>query len=46
MHQRHAIKQSMIEVARNAVQMKLSVDDIVKLTDLPREEVERLRNTN
>ena len=33
-----------LAIAKNAVQMELPVDDIVKLTGLTREEVENLRD--
>ena len=33
-----------IEVARNALQMGIAVDDIVKLTGLAQDEIERLKN--
>ena len=33
-----------IEIARNALQMKMPIDDIVKLTGLARDEIEQLRN--
>ncbi len=32
-----------IEIARNALQMEIAIDDIVKLTGLTREEIENLR---
>ena len=35
-----------IEIARNALDMNLFVDDIVKLTGLTRAEIEKLRDTN
>ena len=34
-----------IVIARNAIQMNLATDDIIKLTGLTREEVENLNNT-
>ena len=34
---------AMTEVARNALQMNMSIDDIMKLTGLTREEVEDLK---
>ena len=39
-----AVKQSKIEVAMNALSMKLSAEDIVKLTGLTIEEIVRLRD--
>ena len=42
--ERGAVKTREHEIARNALQMNMSIDDIVKLTGLPREEVESLRN--
>ena len=39
-----AVKQRDFEIARTAVQMKLSTEDIIKLTGLTFEEVENLRN--
>lgn len=39
-------KNRSIEIARNALQMKMSVADIAKLTGLTHEEVERLRTEN
>ena len=39
-------KNRSIEIARNALQMKMSVADIAKLTGLTHEEVERLRIEN
>lgn len=33
-----------IEIARNALQMGMTIDDIVKLTGLARDEIERLKN--
>ena len=40
--QKGAVERS-IEIARNALQMRMPIDDIVKLTGLAREEVERLK---
>ena len=36
------IAENKVEIARNALKMGLSIDDIVKLTSLTREEVENL----
>ena len=33
-----------IEIARNALQMRMPVDDIIKLTGLSRDEIERLKS--
>ena len=33
-----------IEIARNALQMRMPVDDIAKLTGLARDEIERLKS--
>ena len=37
-------RDSKIEIARNALQMGMAVDDIVKLTGLAHDEIERLKN--
>ena len=37
-------RDSKIEIARNALQMGMAIDDIVKLTGLAHDEVERLKN--
>jgi len=42
MHQRWAVKQSMLDVARNALKMNMSIEDIISLTGLAREDVEGL----
>ena len=41
--QKWAIKQSMFEVAKNALVMKLPTEDIVKLTELTVEEIDKLK---
>ena len=33
-----------LEIARNALQMRMTIDDIVRLTGLPHDEIERLKN--
>jgi hypothetical protein len=43
MRERWAVKQAHFEVAKNAIQMNMAVEDIVRLTGLTREEVEDLR---
>ena len=43
MHERWAVKQSMFEVARNALIMNMSKDNIAKLTGLSLEEIENLQ---
>ena len=37
-------RDSKIEIARNALQMGMAIDDIVKLTGLAYDEIERLKN--
>jgi len=44
--ERGAEKNAMLTVAKNALQMKMSIDDIVKLTGLTCEEIDGLRVTN
>jgi len=39
-----AVNQAMLEVARNAMRMNMSIDDISRLTNLTYDEVEALRN--
>ena len=43
---RKAEKAKAIEIAKNALKMKLPIDDIIKLTGLAREEVEALRDAD
>jgi len=40
---RHAASQQRIEIAKNAIQMKLPIESIVKLTGLPQDEIEKLQ---
>jgi hypothetical protein len=40
---RHAASQRNIEIAKNAIQMKLPIESIVKLTGLSQDEVEKLQ---
>jgi len=42
MHQRWAVKQSMLDVARNALKMNMSIEDIISLTGLTREDIDEL----
>ncbi len=37
------IEEGIMEVARNALRMKMSIDDIIKLTGLSRKQVENLK---
>ena len=39
-------KGTVYAIAKNAIQMKLSIDDIIKLTGLTREEVEHVQNAD
>ena len=41
-----AIKQQALEIAKNALHKKMTVDDIMDITGLTREEVENLNNAN
>ena len=43
---RKAEKAKAISIARNALLMNLSIDDIVKLTGLTRTEIDKLQDTN
>ena len=42
----NAERRKALDIARNALQMKMSIDDIIKLTGLTRAEVEALQNSN
>jgi len=42
----NAERKAKLEVANNAIQMGLSVDDVIKLTGLSRKEIEELQVTN
>ena len=44
--ERRGERKSRIEIARNALQMKMSVADIAKLTGLSHDEIESLRKEN
>ena len=41
-----AVMQSKLEIAKNAIQMKMSTNDIAKLTGLTNAEIESLRKAN
>jgi predicted transposase/invertase (TIGR01784 family) len=41
-----AAKQKAMEIARNALQMNLTIDDIIKLTGLTHEEIVNLQDTD
>jgi len=41
-----AVKQQALEIAKNALHKKMTVDDIMDITGLTREEVENLNNAN
>ena len=41
---KQGVQEGKIETARNAFQMGMSIDDIIKLTGLVREEIERIRS--
>ena len=44
--ERWAAKQQALEIAKNAIKMKLPIDDIITLTGLTREEVEGINDTD
>jgi predicted transposase/invertase (TIGR01784 family) len=41
---KQAVTQNSLNIARNAIQMNMSTDDIIKLTGLTHAEIETLRN--
>ena len=43
---RNAERRNTMTIARNALQMNLLIDDIIKLTGLTREEIQSLRDTD
>ena len=44
--ERGAEKKAILAVAKNALQMKMSIDDIIKLTGLTQEEIESIQTTD